>query len=367
MLFVLLLILFLIFSYGYFLYPLVLLLVVGFYKNRNLVTRNFNGVGCSIIISIKNEEHNILNKLHDLFSLNIPNLDFEVIVVSDGSTDNTARILNKLNSNKVIFIRSDSNNGKPISLGTAISISRYNFVVFADARQTFHKDAILQLLSSLALSSVHCVSGQLCPKESSEGIGVGVDLYWSIEKFVRQAESSIYSSIGCTGAIYAMRKSRFSPIPFDTLLDDVIIPMKSIYPDGRIQYNVKSIAFDSQKLGGESEIRRKTRTIGGNFQMLFRYPEFFVHPIPIVSFFYFSHKVARLISPFVMIIMLLIPLFFVNITIYCTAFILVSITFCFVTRFRIPIISKISGFVFLNIMVFRGFYYYIKGNYRKGW
>ena len=119
-------------------------------------------------------------------------------------------------------------------------------------------------------SSVVAVSGQLFPHGSIGGASRGIDFYWKLEKSLRNAEAKHDSCIGCTGAIYALRRESYSPIPQDTLLDDVIIPMQAVTGGRRVLFDAEARAYDPQRLDVKREIYRKPRTLAGNFQMLVR-------------------------------------------------------------------------------------------------
>lgn len=249
-------------------YPLTLLIFASSKcgKLRGSIGSDINEEGVSVVISVKNEISNICNKINDLFTLSQTVDSIEIIIVSDGSDDGTDKILKKYPSNFVRLIRSKVNNGKPVSINSAISIARYSTILLTDARQLFDERVLIELLEELKHNRVSCVSGQLFPKKSREGVGVGVDLYWKIEKFIRKTESDLYSSIGCTGAIYSLRSKSYYPIPFDTLLDDVIIPMKILCNRELVKFRSEAHAFDFQTLNQTAETRRKTRTIGGIFR-----------------------------------------------------------------------------------------------------
>ena len=72
----------------------------------------------------------------------------------------------------------------------------------------------------------------------------GVGLYWRYEKGIRRLESSVGSTLGATGAIYAMRRSLWMPLPVDTILDDVLAPMRAVLAGYRTVFNEKARAFD---------------------------------------------------------------------------------------------------------------------------
>lgn len=356
------------FFYGFFIYPLLLWVIDRIFNNKTRGVLSDHSEGVTVVISVKNETNNIVNKLHNLFSLDINDLLLEVIVVSDGSSDNTPALVKKYPSNNIRVIISDTNNGKPVSLNTALSIAKFNRVLFADSRQIFDSKVVAELIDSLSVPNVACVSGELFPKRSNKGIGTGVDLYWKIEKFIRRVESDLYSSVGCTGAIYAIKPSSYFPIPSDTLLDDVVIPMKALINGQMVKFQTGAVAYDYQALDRSLEAKRKTRTIGGNFQMLFRYPEFLFNRQLIISFFYFSHKISRLVSPFA-ILLACILLFVLLPTLYLRlCFLLMLVIGLIILRFvKLNLFVKLKAFLFLNSMVFKGLIYYIRAGYKKGW
>jgi hypothetical protein len=198
-----------------------------------------------------------------------------------------------------------------------------------------------------------------------------VDAYWRYERQLRAAESRLDSCIGCTGAIYAIRRAHFAPIPGDTLLDDVVIPMQIAVAGLRVIHDSGAHAFDPQPLEPASESRRKQRTLAGGFQMLFRYPQWLGPSHNRLWWQLLSHKYLRLVAPvflcaaFVSSAVLVWRPFFAacflgQIVLYACA--VVGIAGGKGRVFAIP-----AGFVFLNLMTLRGLRLYLAGSTRKGW
>jgi cellulose synthase/poly-beta-1,6-N-acetylglucosamine synthase-like glycosyltransferase len=106
--------------------------------------------------------------------------------------------------------------------------------------------------------------------------------------------------IGCTGAIYALRRSAYEPIPEDTLIDDVLVPMQALVRGGRILFEPEAKAYDPQTLAPEQEQRRKTRTLAGNYQLLFRHPSWLLPWRNRCWWQLISHKYSRLAGPFLL-------------------------------------------------------------------
>src|SRR4029079_5350616 len=108
----------------------------------------------------------------------------------------------------------------PAVVTALVPLVRGEIVVFADARQRFDPQTVRQLVANFADPHVGAASGELVV-EAGDGTapaGHGAALYWRYEKAIRSAEGRVDSTIGATGAIYAVRRVLFEPIPEDTLL-----------------------------------------------------------------------------------------------------------------------------------------------------
>lgn len=356
--------------YGYFMYPILLFAAKMIFQCKP-VSCHLKGsnMDFTLVISVRNESARIKQRLDDLFGLKNAHNVVNIILVDDGSKDLSLDIIKRYPANCLKIISQFDNSGKPFSINNSFSLTKSSNIIMVDARQQFDSNAILSLTNTLSTKNVGAVSGQLFPSNSTSGVGVGLDTYWRIEKFIRNAESEFGSCIGCTGAIYALDSSLFQPLPSDTILDDVVTPMEILKQQHQVRYDLNAIAFDKQQLSPQMEMKRKNRTIAGNFQMLFRYPSYFFMHFPI-NYFYLSHKVMRLVSPLLIPFMLLIALmcldsFVFQLLLYLQVVIIFT---CVLSAFiKSRVLSKIGAFAFMNILVYSGLYHYLKGTYRKGW
>jgi hypothetical protein len=107
--------------------------------------------------------------------------------------------------------------------------------------------------------------------------------------------------LGATGAIYALRRSCWTPLPAATLLDDVLAPMRAVLGGHRIVFEERAIAFDRASTDAVAESRRKTRTLAGNYQILAQEPRLLVPFVNPVWLQYLSHKIGRLVMPWALI------------------------------------------------------------------
>jgi cellulose synthase/poly-beta-1,6-N-acetylglucosamine synthase-like glycosyltransferase len=129
-------------------------------------------------------------------------------------------------------------------------------------------------------------------------IAEGVGLYWRYEKQIRRDESAIASTMGATGAMYAMRRSLWRPLPEDTILDDVLAPMRCVLAGSRVVFDDRARAYDCAARNAKDEIRRKRRTLAGNYQLFWLEPALLLPWRNPAWIQFVSHKVARLAVPY---------------------------------------------------------------------
>jgi cellulose synthase/poly-beta-1,6-N-acetylglucosamine synthase-like glycosyltransferase len=111
----------------------------------------------------------------------------------------------------------------------------------------------------------------------------------------------VRSTLGATGAIYALRRSLWRPLPVDTLLDDVLAPMRAVLAGYRIVFDERALAYDRASRDAAAESRRKTRTLAGNYQILAQEPTLLLPLANPVWLQYVSHKVGRLLVPWALV------------------------------------------------------------------
>ncbi|HKQ59671.1 MAG TPA: hypothetical protein VJS92_00215, partial [Candidatus Polarisedimenticolaceae bacterium] len=155
------------------------------------------------------------------------------------------------------------------------------------------------LVAPFADEHVGAVGGELVLTAQPEtgAIGQGCGLYWRYEKAIRASEGSVDSTVGATGAIYAIRRELFEPIPSDTILDDVAIPMHVARRGFRVVFEPRARAFDRPPASALEEFTRKVRTLAGNFQLLAREPWLLLPWRDRLWFQVLSHKALRLLGP----------------------------------------------------------------------
>jgi poly-beta-1,6-N-acetyl-D-glucosamine synthase len=263
------------------------------------VLRGWNEPLVSILMVVRNEEQTLNSKLSNLAALDYPPDRLEFIIASDGSSDRTAQILSDAaKDNRFHILVSPESKGKACRLNEALAVAQGEIAVFVDARQWIERDALRLLLENFVDPTVGCVSGELMLGDAASGEAEKrMGIYWRIEKKVRVLESASGSVVGATGALYAARRSLLQPIPPETILDDVLLPLQISRQGARVIFDGRARAWDDPDLGAEKEFKRKVRTLTGNYQLLQIAPWVLSGGNPLL-FRFISHKLLRLAVPF---------------------------------------------------------------------
>lgn len=252
----------------------------------------------SIVLAAHNEQRAIEARLKELTELvAVTGVAGEVILVSDGSTDRTAEIARAVEGVRVVE-QAKSGKAAAVTLGAAHATNEV--LVFADVRQHWSPDALGCLLENFVDPTVGAVSGDLVI-ESAPGVMAGVGLYWKYEKWLRRLESRSGSLAGVSGAIAAVRRSLFRPIPAGTLLDDVYWPLRVTMQGYRVVHDSRARAYDRLPERVQDEFRRKVRTLSGTYQLLAWLPTALLPWRNPVWFQFWSHKVFRLLVPWALL------------------------------------------------------------------
>jgi len=269
---------------------------------RQRVSRRAITPRVSVVVPCHNEEANVEARIKNIEASDYPAGQLEIILVSDGSTDRTVEAATSAGSPRTRVLATTERKGKAAALNTAIREATGEVIVFADARQRFAPRAIRQLVANFADSTVGAVTGELILTcETGSRLGDAQAIYWKYEKWIRNNESNFDSSIGVTGAIYAIRKRLWQPLPDSTILDDVYTPMQIACGGYRVVFERDALAYDHADSTSRREFSRKARTLTGNYQLCQLMPRLLAPTYRLIIQFY-SHKLMRLIAPILLVL-----------------------------------------------------------------
>lgn len=255
----------------------------------------------SIVIAVHDGERYVRNKLANLQALDYPAELIDIVIACDGCHDQSVATARRSTDPRLTVLDFPNRRGKAACLNDAVRLTRGDVLLMTDIRQRLSPGALKELVANLGDPSVGAVGGELHMENVRTGFAQGVDFYWRYEKLIRQAESATGSMVGVSGALYAMRRSLFTPLPAGTVLDDVLVPMRVAAQGKRVVFEPRAMAWDEPSQEPEAERRRKIRTLAGNFQLVQLAPWLLLPWRNLLWFRFISHKLLRLVAPWLIV------------------------------------------------------------------
>ncbi|HLU24963.1 MAG TPA: glycosyltransferase [Longimicrobiales bacterium] len=250
----------------------------------------------SVVLATREDEASIRARVQDFLEAAGDDPSVEMIVAIDAaSAASTGASIAGLDP-RVKVVIGDPPGGKAVTLNAGVRAASGEVVVFTDTHQRFEPGAISRLAEALADPEVGAASG--CLELNDQGGRSLVGMYWRFERWLRRTEARVHSSVGVTGAIYAVRKADWRPLPAGLILDDLYVPMRLVLDGRRIAWVEDARARETRRFTWAQEYRRKVRTLTGNFQLCAWLPGVLLpHRNPIWTQFVF-HKLLRLLNPY---------------------------------------------------------------------
>jgi cellulose synthase/poly-beta-1,6-N-acetylglucosamine synthase-like glycosyltransferase len=297
--------------YTYAAYPLVLItlgslkqlgsdLRFGLARRTRRVERRTGCPRVSLVFAAHNEASIIARKMENCARLNYPAELLEVLVGCDGCTDETAALARFTAPPNVTVFEFLERSGKPAVLNSLVPLAHGDIVVFCDANTEFEPDAIHALVRRFKRPDIGCVCGELRLR-SSDGKPTGEQIYWRYETLLKFLESRLNMLVGANGALFAIRRSLFTEIPSDGIVEDFLIALHVRAAGYRVVYEPEAIAWEEVAPNARHEFRRRVRIGAGNFHAL-RHTWRMLNPLAGgVALALWSHKVCRWLAPLALV------------------------------------------------------------------
>ena len=321
----------------------------------------------SIVMAVHNGAGMLPEQLKHLLALE-PALIREVIVVSDGSTDATAKILRDTSDPRLRTFILPEQGGKCVAVNHGVAQASGEILLFVDIRPRIEAGALTSLLANFADPKVGCVAGELVlSQEGNDATTSAVSgLYWRYEQWIRNCEAAVDSPVGVYGGFYAIRRNLASPAPAGLILDDMYQPLAIIRKGYRSVLDRQAIVTDRWPAKATGEFSRKVRTLAGNFQLVAEAP-WILTPSNRVLFQLVSHKLLRLAVPYFFLLLLIssaiLGLSSLPFALFATLQLLFWLMAAVAIRRRVPLVQRLaapaSALLVLNAAAVVGLYTFL--------
>jgi poly-beta-1,6-N-acetyl-D-glucosamine synthase len=217
----------------------------------------------SVLISARNEEKDIAQKISETLNWNYPKDRLEVLIASDASQDRTDEIIRGVDDPRLKYLLLGRRVGKNEALNRLAQIATGEIFLFTDANSHIHSDCARRLVRHFADSKVGCVTGSdrtmRGAKESA--IGMGEKTYLGYESQLQKLESRLGSVLICFGAIFCIRGSLFAPLQPD-LANDLELPVRIGSAGFALIFEPEAWATEKPTQSPKEEFNRRRRICG---------------------------------------------------------------------------------------------------------
>ncbi len=246
----------------------------------------------SLIVAAYDEEESIAAKVADALALDYPRERLQLIVASDGSADATVERARAAGADLVLDL---PRGGKIAAQNAAAERADGEILAFSDANSAWAPDALRHLVEPFADPAVGYACGQvrfLDPDgDNLEGA------YWRYEMAVREMESALAGITAGNGAIYAVRREDYLPLP-PSASHDLSFPFLLAKRGRRSLYLPWARAEEKMVPTLEGELARKRRMMVGLWDIVAG--EGMLSPrgyAPLYAFELASHRLLRYATP----------------------------------------------------------------------
>ena len=335
----------------------------------------------TIVIAAYNEEAIIKEKIENSIALDYPKELIRIIVVTDGSTDNTYNIASQFK--EITCYHENSRKGKMAAIDRIMPFVESEITVFTDANTLLNKESLRFLNSHFADKKVGGVAGEkkvITSNKISNEATIQEGLYWKYESWLKQIDSNFHSVVGAAGELYAIRTSLYTYPGDDVILDDFMISMNICRKSFVFKYEPKAFASELPSINLREESKRKIRIGAGGIQSILLLKSIFrIWENPKLSYLFISHRVLRwTLIPFLLIFILIanVLLIIQSATLVWIFLFFAQLIFYFLgtmgyyfqnIRKNIPITSIPYYFIFMNLSQIKGIFRYFKGEQSGVW
>jgi cellulose synthase/poly-beta-1,6-N-acetylglucosamine synthase-like glycosyltransferase/peptidoglycan/xylan/chitin deacetylase (PgdA/CDA1 family) len=255
----------------------------------------------TVLVPAYNEAKCIENTVHSLMASEHP---IEIIVIDDGSSDGTARIVEDLRLPNVRVVR-QLNAGKPAALNRGLANAGHDIIVMMDGDTVFEPETVGELVQPFSDPRVGAVAGNAKVGNRDSLIGA-----WQHIEYVMgfNLDRRMYDILRCMptipGAVGAFRRTaleRVGGMSDDTLAEDTDITM-ALHRDGwRVVYTEKARAWTEAPESVQQLWSQRYRWSYGTMQAIWKHRRALVERGP-------SGRFGRVGLPLVALFMVLAPL-----------------------------------------------------------
>jgi cellulose synthase/poly-beta-1,6-N-acetylglucosamine synthase-like glycosyltransferase len=227
-----------------------------------------------IVLPMFNEEKVVSETIRNLLEIKYDN--FSIIVVDDGSTDNSFDIVKKqFGGHPLVRLIHQPNEGKSAALNRATSISESEIVVSIDADTWVKPDAITNIIAYFTDDSVAAVAGHI---KVGNRVNLLTDMqyfeYISIWDNDREISDKINGILIVPGSLGAFRRSAVNAVggfKMEAIAEDTELTLRLLFNNYVIRNAKDAVAYTEAPDNLKMFFRQRIRWTSGLTQSLMKH------------------------------------------------------------------------------------------------
>jgi cellulose synthase/poly-beta-1,6-N-acetylglucosamine synthase-like glycosyltransferase len=324
----------------------------------------------SVILPVYNEEERVVEKLKNLLLQGYPSEKFEILVISDGSTDETDKIVDSFCGEPVRLLRTKGRAGKSLAQNQAVYNAVGDILILTDVAVMMESGCLRSLVLPFIDDEVGSTTARLFFKDD-ENSDVGQDqgMYWRYELKLRYLESKLGWLATAAGPAMAIRRKCWIDLPSE-FGDDCVLPLDVALQGLRVVQVENAIAWDENFSDFRKEFRARVRMTVRNWTGTVS-RSVLLNPLkkPGYAFALISHKILRWLSPvFILSLGFGLFLLFIETGVWfgLGGFLLILLfsfigVLAMVVKKRLPVLSTLASFFIANAGFAMGLLHVMRG------
>jgi cellulose synthase/poly-beta-1,6-N-acetylglucosamine synthase-like glycosyltransferase len=248
-----------------------------------------------------NEEELIAGKIRNCLELDYPAGKMEILVGSDFSSDATDDVARSFSDPRVRLIRYEPQSGKTVVQNRLLGEAKGDIILCTDVDSLLTSESLKLMLEHMGDPKVAVVNPRYARVNKDGSPAEGFYDRW--ETKVKELEGRLGAMVGCNAYANMIRREVADPIPDDTNLDDFVLGIRPFRRGYDVVTEPRALVV-TQTEAEKLEFRRKARISRGNVQALLRFADLLLPKYGVKAWVYFSHKVLRMLVPFLLLAML---------------------------------------------------------------
>jgi poly-beta-1,6-N-acetyl-D-glucosamine synthase len=285
--------------YTYVGFPLTLKVIRDFKIREKALDNNLKGnksteqVDIQVIIPCFNEAKILERRIENILTQDYPRTRRSILVISDGSTDNTNEVIIKLMEHyaDIVLYSLPNNIGKNNALNLAYESGYFTaeILCFTDADAEFDPGSLKSATKYFSDPQVGLVGGHLVYWPTSDSACQAEGVFRRLENFLRQMEGDLGWLVSAPGTFILMRRELYKPLS-DQVNNDFAMPLSVLAQGYAAKFDKHALAISLFPASTQDVLDRRKRTVIRALTTLARYRSQLPWRLRLVLFW---HKTVR--------------------------------------------------------------------------